>query len=308
MDKKKTYDAGIGWVSSVENVFLSFLKKELRKKKYSFDEVTYENLRHRYDDIKNDRYAYRVFIDRASFDHPAYFLFADLVQKKGAYVVNNPDAVIAWGSKTALYGALCNAGLPLPRVFLLPARPPAKKELIHIPKALGVPFILKPAYGGLVDDVLLRARTVDDIITFMEDNGTDETLAQEYVVPTVVRKKTAWFRPLYVCGEVIPLWWDPLSHFYQPFGRSAEERDIAKDLKNMLCRIHDITGLDLFTTEVAIDEGGEYKIIDYANHPIDLNSQENASDALPEDILEDVARCIAVYIGKIKAHGNVIRE
>jgi hypothetical protein len=297
--KQKTYDVGIGWVSPVENVFLSLLKKELRQRKCSYTEITYENLRHAYADIEDNTVSYAVFIDRASFDYPAYFLLTDLLRRKGAHVINNPQAVIEWGSKIPLYEALRDAGLPLPRAFLLPAMPPSKKDVKHIPEKLGVPFILKPAYGGMEDEVLLRARTADDIIAFIENNGSDETIAQEYVVPIVLRKKTAWFRPIYVCGQVIPLWWDPLSRFYRPFGKSGEERDIARDITRMITRIHEITGLDLFTTEIAIDEEGEYKVIDYANHPMDLNSQEQASDALPEETLELVARYIAACAQKM---------
>jgi glutathione synthase/RimK-type ligase-like ATP-grasp enzyme len=291
----KTYEIGIGWSNSVDEIFVRLLESSLDKKKIVFREITFPTLARDFEAVINGELHFKTFIDRGSIDNPAFFVIADKLRERGARVVNDPRAVVRSASKADLYKLFRENNLPLPKVVLIQAQTARRKEpdaksFKRIADKLGVPFTLKLSYGGYENDVMLNASTESDVLDFEEDNRTEDILAQEYVVPAVMDGKIAWFRIIFVCGRVLPLWWDPQNRFYQEFGQSAAESDVAKNLEELTRSIAGLTGLDLFSTEIAIDTSGAYKIMDYANHPIDVNSRGNTPDGLPPKVLEKIVR------------------
>ncbi len=289
----KIYDVGIGWASHIDEAFVRLLKEELKKRRILFFEVTCNTLPLILHGVQNRTLAFRSFLDRSSFDNPSWMVLATELQQRGCRVINNPYAVVRATSKADLYLLLKKGGLPLRKTFILPAgKMYSKQQLQSMINKLKTPFVLTPAVGGYDNDVVVNAHSVQDIEEFRERYRSEDCLVQEYVVPSVITGKTAWFRSLYVLGNVFPFWWDPQNHFYRKFGRSVEEMAIMKKIESSLKTIASITGLELFSTEITIDTIGMYVIIDYANHPIDLNSQENAGDALPEKSLQEIAEWI----------------
>ncbi|MCH7882997.1 hypothetical protein IIA95_01110 [Patescibacteria group bacterium] len=290
----KVFDVGIGWANPVDRVFIETLKLFLKKEKLSFHEITFVNLTRAYEEIRNGKIHYKTFIDRASEDHPAYLLIAEKLKERGTCVINDPHHVIRFASKSFLHRLFEAERLPVPRTFVI--SPTASKKLSKsVAKTLGIPFVLKPSYSGL-QDVTLTARTAGDIMNFLKENLTDECLAQEYVAPSLINGRTAWFRPIFVCGRTIVHWWDPKNQFYHSFGRSREEQKIGRVLDNFMQKIFQITGFKLFSSEVAMDKKGKFLIIDYANHPIDLNSQEITPDGLPLETIRMIASSIVKSI------------
>lgn len=290
----KVFDVGIGWANPVDRAFIETLKLFLKKEKRSFHEITFVNLTRAYEEIRNGKLHYKTFIDRASEDHPAYLLIAEKLKEQGARVINDPHHVIRFASKSFLHRLLKAEHLPVPQTFVI-SHGTSKKLSKGVAKTLGIPFVLKPSYSGL-QDVTMTARTAGDIMNFLEENLTDECLAQEYVVPALISGRAAWFRPIFVCGRTIVHWWDPKNQFYHSFGKSREEQKIAKVLNDMMQRIFQITGLELFSSEIAINEKEKFLIIDYANHPIDLNSQEITPDGLPSETIRTIASSIVKSI------------
>ena len=292
----KVFDVGIGWANPVDRSFVDTLKVFLKKKRLSFHEITFVNLTRVYEAIKEGKILYKTFIDRSSEDHPAYLLIADLLKAQGVRVINDPHQIIRYTSKSFLHRLLEAEHLPVPKTFIIAPRTHSKKYFESVARALGVPFVLKPSCSSLGQEVTMTARAGQDIINFIQENSTDECLAQEYIAASVVNGRTAWFRPIFVCGRMIPLWWDPKNQFYHSFGKSRQEREIAKTLDGIMQKISRITGFDLFSSEIAINEKGKFFIIDYANHPIDLNSREVVPDGLPPETIQLIASRIVQSI------------
>jgi len=230
--KSDTYDIGICWTNPVEEKFIASLKKAAQRKRLSLFEITYENVKEARVQIEQGKLRFGTFFDRASLDDSAFFLMAEKLKTQGVRVINDPEATIQGSNKAILHELYEKNGLPVSQTIIISPKTP-KKELNQIPKKLGIPFVLKPAHGGGGEGVQLAAKNTKDIEEFLKELGTDKGLAQEYVVPVVLSRKIAWFRPVYVIGKVIPLWWDPHNHFYQEFGDSRKENMIAQKLTVM---------------------------------------------------------------------------
>jgi len=289
--KSNRYEVAIGWTNPVEEKFVQSMKKAAKAKRLSLLEITYENIEEIFIQVEQQKLHIQTFFDRASLDDAAYFLLAEMLKSQGTKVVNDTTATIQASNKAKLHELYEKEGLPVAKTIIISKKTP-KRELEQIPKKLGVPFVLKPSHGGAGEGVNLAAKNTKDIEEFLEDLALDKGLAQEYVVPIAILQKVAWFRPIYAAGNIIPLWWDPSNHFYQQFGGSAKEKEIAKKLEAFATKIAKLTGLELFSYEAMITEGNKYLIVDYANHPIDLNTQENIPDGLPPAVLDQIVRSL----------------
>jgi len=294
----KDYDIGIGWANPVDQKFVEAIKLTAKKKGVSVKEIKFPDLRSSFDLAKQDKLRFKLFIDRSSDDHPTYFLLAQILKEKGIQVLNDPNSIINYSSKAYLHRILEQNNFPVPKTFILSPRSYPKNYLAKVAVNLGRPFVLKPSHGGGGEGVITSARSGKDIANFLKDNHTDECLAQQYVTAPVMMGKTAWFRPIYVCGLTIPLWWNPGNSFYHQFDNSTKENIISKKLKKYMEKIAKLTGLELFSAEFTIDENGRFVIIDYANHPIDLSTHEAEPDGLPPDVVKKIALQIVNSINK----------
>jgi glutathione synthase/RimK-type ligase-like ATP-grasp enzyme len=292
----KTYDVGIGWAHPADKKFAEAMKSYFKERNISFREITYVNLNHSFKAIDKGALNFKFFIDRSSEDHPAYLLMSSILQSRGATIINDPRSCIYFSDKAQLHLLFASLNLPLPKSFIIAPSTRSRKVLMKVVEELKFPFVLKPSYGGGGENVFVNMRHSDDIIDFLEDNCTDRCIAQEYVMPATINNRSAWFRPIFVCGAVIPLWWDPKNHVYQRFGNTPKEIDIAKALDSFSRTIAKNTGLQFFSTEVAMTEEGKYLIVDYANQPIDVNTSEVARNGLPPLVVEEIVNHLGSYI------------
>jgi len=89
----------------------------------------------------------------------------------------------------------------------------------------------------------------------------------------------------------------------------------AEECRYRLSPLHEIagsiallSGLDLFSTEVALTAEGLFVIVDYVNDQIDLRPQAAAFDGVPDEIVwsiaERLATLVAVYAPPVPALGG----
>lgn len=288
-----TYDLGIAWGDPVHAPFADAVSKAAKAAGLTFLEVTYNNLPDMFTAALDGKLACKTFIDRGGIDHPGFFGVALALYERGTRVLNDPRALLHASSKTTLIDLFKKEGLPVQRTVIIPGTSRDQKQagvantrdLNAIIKEVGIPFTIKPAYGGYADEVMLNAYTSADIENYINEDSTEDVLVQEFVVPGTSGRRMAWFRILYAAGLVEPFWWNPQNHFYEPL----ENETLKADVVPMVERIADITKLDLFSTEIAIDHKGDYVIIDYANHPMDLNAQDLANNCVPRDAIVRIA-------------------
>jgi len=294
----KVYDVGIGWANPVDQKFVEELKPVLRKKGLSWFEITFHNLASVFERVVGETLHFRNFLDRSSDDHPAYFLLAEVLRSRGARVVNNPYQMVRFASKTTLHRLFEQQGLPVLPTTILSGSRYSKKELEHILTSFSVPFVIKPAHGGAGEGVVMSGKNVKDVVQFLKDNVPDDGLIQSYITPSQFEGKVTWFRPIYVCGTTIPLWWDPKNMFYHVFGDSPYERKIAKRLEKIIQKVAALTHIELFSMEAVITHDKKLVIVDYLNYPIDLNTREEVPDGLPPETLKQVVVSLSNSIAK----------
>lgn len=289
----KTIDFGISCVYDKDEEFVKIFKKELKNRKKTFLEVNYENIDSITELVDNKKLHFNFFLDLASFENPVFAFLTEKLDSRGSFVINNPSSLIKSFSKSKLHDLLRKNKLPLRKTFIISPEEKNKTRFNKIVKTLKPPFILSPAVSSFEKGIVLNAREVDDITNFLDDHSTEKTLAHEYILPKLIENKVAWFRPIFVLGNVIHHWWDPQNSFYQKFKNSEEENKIKSKLESYIKKIAELTGLRLFSTEIIIDRKGKYIVLDYANNPIDLSSQEYELDGVPKETLIEIAKSIA---------------
>ena len=62
------------------------------------------------------------------------------------------------------------------------------------------------------------------MIESRQHHKNDKYLLQEKIVPVRFGSRKAWFRVFYVCGTIIPCWWDDETHIYETITK-AEVRE-----------------------------------------------------------------------------------
>lgn len=286
----KNYDFGISWVYSKDEEFVKILKKNLKKKKFSFYEINYGNVDDVIGMIGKEEIFFKNFIDLSSFEHPVFSILLEKLNSKGINVINSSQSIVKSYSKSKLHKLFEKNNLPLRKTFVISEKTRGFEKII---KELKKPFILSASVSSYENGIVLNANKKEDISAYTTEYSTEKILAHEYKLPKIIDDKTAWFRVMYSCGKILPHWWDPQNHFYQTLGSSKDENKIKKRLELYTRKIADITGLKLFSTEIIIDNKGKYFVIDYANVPMDLSSQEFEKDGVPKKTLNEIAESIA---------------
>jgi hypothetical protein len=116
---------------------------------------------------------------------------------------------------------------------------------------------------------------------------------QSSIAPIEHGSRPAWFRVLYCSGCVYPCWWDQRTHVYASVSKTEESDLGLTALRNITARIAAVSGLDLFSTEIAQTGAGQFFVVDYVNDPVDLRLQSGASDGVPDLIVQDIAARLA---------------
>lgn len=287
----KSYDFGISWVYSKDKEFVRILKEKLKKRKLTFFEIGYNNVDEIIDKIKNDEISFNNLIDFASFEHPVFSHFASILESKNCNVINSKESIKNSYSKSKLFTLFEKENLPMRKTFIV--NNGKKQNYKEIISKVKVPFVITPSSSSYEHDIILNGKDPEDIGAFIENHETEEVLVQEFLTPKIIHGKIAWFRILYACGEMIIHWWDPQNSFYRTFGKTPEENKIKHKLESYTEKISQLTELKLFSTEIILSQEGKYVIIDYANNPIDLSSQEYERDGIPKETLNQVAEAIS---------------
>jgi hypothetical protein len=191
--------------------------------------------------------------------------------------------------KAVMHRAFLAAGIEVP--FSIIISPYAHSRAVTLSLGdlarLGRPFIIKPANttGGGVG-VILGAESLKDILQSRQHHTSDRYLLQERIVPATLNGQRAWFRVFWVCGQVLPCWWDDQTHLYAPLDRKEIARHRLRPLITIAQKIHDVCLLDFFSTEIAVTESGRPVVVDYVNEICDMRLQSLHPDGVPDEIVD----------------------
>lgn len=232
-----------------------------------------------------------LVFDRVSDVQPGIVCLLLQLKHAGTRLVNDPEMMVWCRDKATMHLELLSSGIRVPYGLILStADHPKSLDLLELCRErLGSPFVIKPAQGGGGDGVELNALGTEDIADYFKRTGEGKIVLQHKILPQMLGRRRGWFRVFWVLGAIIPCWWDDISHVYESLDCDDETRFGLKPLYSIIGLIARISKMDLFTTEIAVDEDGQLVAVDFVNEMPDLRCQAQHVDGVPDSVLEQMA-------------------
>jgi hypothetical protein len=289
------FDLALAWEWPFDASFVDRLLARCASQGWRVLPITRANLESVVHDVVEGRLRLRCFLDRAADERPEFLPLTPLLESLGTQIINRVHHQTRSCDKARTHLSCAAGGVAVPFTVIAPpfAGDPSPPRL---PAALGRPFVAKPAGGGGGQGVRLDIATVRDVQDARRLFWHEPYLLQQRVFPRYLEGRRAWFRVFYVCGRVIPCWWDDLSHVYAPLTADEESRFGLACLRQIIRRIGQIVALDLFTAEIAMGCDGRLVCIDYANSPCDLRLQSEHHGGVPDRVIEQIVDALLLCL------------
>lgn len=225
----------------------------------------------------NEPVPYRVLLDRMSHEVPYYAVYLKMAALQGSYCINNTF----WRSaddKFFGYAAAEKLGIAEPKTVVLPNRSylddvtaESLRNLWPVDFSMyldqvGVPCILKPAFGGGWKNVH-KIHSLDELMHHYDGSGPLTMLLQEFIswdtyirVPTIGRR---WARAIR---------YDPAPGGMGGYDQdpNALPRALRERAEELSLRFNQALGYDMNALEFAVKDGRFYGI-DLTNYTPDLD-------------------------------------
>jgi hypothetical protein len=301
------YDIGLVWNWAYDQEFLQLVVTAIRAKGLNAFLIDQSNLSETIELWKADRVQFRFVLDRASDEDERFLPLAQLFTRRQSgstlrpplRIINPYDLLRRASDKATMHLEFLTRGLHVP--FTIIISPYNHKREVELSltelSQLGRPFIIKPANttGGGVG-VVLGAESLKDIIETRQHHKNDKYLLQEKVTPASLTNHRAWFRVFYAFGQIIPCWWDDLTHIYEELTPAEEEGFGLQPLRLITATIREICGLEFFSTEIALTPGQSFIIVDYVNEMCDMRLKSLYADGVPDAIVLRIAHSLAEFL------------
>ena len=289
---------GLAWNWQYDQDFVSQLDRSCLHAGLSCYLVGVHNLQQTFLEVQNNERHFTYFLDRASDEDDRFLKFNQLLQSKGAKFINSHHNYRRSIDKANIHGELLARGLQLPLTIILPPYENEPDFDARLIEPLASPFVVKPAKGGGGFGVVVGATRPDDIMQTRAKFRNQRFLIQQKIVPQILGGRRAWFRVYHVCGMIIPCWWDDTTHRYSVVTPSDRAYVNVDELSRIVRIIAEVSQLDFFSTEIALESDGRYFVVDYVNDPCDMRSQSKSFDGVPDTIIAMIVACITGHIKK----------
>lgn len=287
------YDLCLAWNWPYDRDFVNLLAAAARRRNLSLLEATPEKVEGIERALREGRIFIRVLLDRAAESDPRYLFLDDWARDHARYRINPFEKAARSWDKATMHLALIGAGIQTPHTIILPSweEEPALEPPDLSP--LQGKFTIKPAHGSGGVGVILEASSWEAALAARRSNPGDRYLLQAHVEPVTLLGRPAWFRVIFCAGAVYPCWWDTRTHVYIPVSAEEEAALGLSPLKAIPPVLARLSGLDSFSTEIALTSRGLFTAVDYINDQIDLRLQSKTPDGVPDAIVADVAERLA---------------
>ena len=278
--------------------FLSLLHETFAAAGATLLPVGPEDLKGAFDRLRAGGSPPRAYLDRATDTSPEFGPLDDWAERNISLHLNPGERRRQAWYKTNLHWAFIQDGIHTPYTIAIPSmhRQTALEPPQDLP-SLGTPFSIKPDLGGGGWGVITNATGWDDVVGMRRLLPNEDLILQEFVEPTLVGGRRGWFRVLAACGRTFPCWWDDRTRL---FGSAVDDEEAARLHLEPLWTIAEaaarISGLQVFSTEVALVADGRFIVVDYVNDPVDLRFQPHAREGMPAEVARAVAEALSTYI------------
>jgi len=244
--------------------------------------------------LQEDEVRVRVLIDMGSdaFEPDnLYFLLAQEVKRTGGYVINDPDYAKVAAHKGLVHEMLVQGGVPVPETVIVKRSELERFRLTDEIKAyVGMPFVVKPGWGGGALGVILDGHSEADLLKSAKmAAGSDSFLIQRRLYPKTLEGHIGWFRGIHIFGQVIPCWWEPPANQYQVITPLQERLYKLRPITKIVKDIGRVTKTKFFSTEVALNRDDKFLAVDYVNTGPDMHPKSFWPTGVPDEVVRHVA-------------------
>lgn len=291
----ETFSLGIAWNWEYDEDFVAGIEHACSKQAMSTYRIVLHNLHDTIRRLQAGEIIFSAFLDRAA-DDDSFAPIMKSLAKTSTRIFNAVDHVEHAVDKATMHLEFITSGLQVP--FTIIVSPYNKKKEIELSLSelalLGRPFIIKPANttGGGVG-VVLGAESLKDVIETRQHHKNDKYLLQETVKAKYLEGNKAWFRVLYAFGEILPCWWDDVTHIYRRVTIEEENAFHIVPLRDVMKTIQKVCKLDFFSSEIVLTTDDKFVVVDYVNEVCDMRLQSRHNDGVPDDVVQRIQELIA---------------
>ncbi len=295
----KHFDLAVAWNWEFDADYIHGIQGECRQRNISIYEIRPDHLQHVIGELRSGHLRFKSFYDRASDADEAFVPLVRLLADPAVRVIN-PHGLVAHAiDKATMHLEFITNGINVPPTIIL--SPYSRDRSLSVTDRdlewLRRPFVIKPANttgGGT--GVVVNAMTLEDIIRSRQVHPNDKYLLQEFIHPKKLDGRRGWFRVYSVFNEIIICWWDDQTHEYSELSAAEEERFSVQGLRLIMRTIKQITGLDFFSSEIALAADGKFIVVDYVNEICDMRLKSKYQNGAPDDVVHRIERLIVAEI------------
>jgi hypothetical protein len=306
MNAVQSYDLAIAWTWEYDRDFVECIRDRAKQSGAAIKEIHPGDVKELFDLLAKGEISFRHLLDRASDEDESYQPLARYIHERfragdicAPRPINPLDLQARAADKATMHLEFMSAGIEVPYTIIIsPYNHVNEIELSLTELAkLGRPFIIKPANttgGGM--GVVKGAETLKEVIEARQVHKNDKYLLQETVRPSELEGRRAWFRVFYAFGEVIPCWWDDLTHIYSPLTKEEEERMGLQRLREITRRVQSVCRLEFFSTELVHTVDGRCIAVDYVNEICDMRFRSKCPDGVPDEVVSIIVDSLIEYV------------
>jgi len=288
----QTFDCAIFYEWEYDEDFVSILARKLESENLSVRVYLPDDFKKVMEKLHRGTLSFKTVIDRASDIDDNCELIVNRLNRQKTLIVNDPSNVRHSSDKASMHLEFITAGIYVPYTIIISPYSAQQEVALNIDQlaCLGRPFIIKPANttgGGI--GVVTGAESLREVIDTRQHNKDEKYLLQKKIEPTNLDGRRAWFRPFYVFGKIFICWWDDLSHIYFETLTHEIKKYNLKGIEKIVMKIHEVSDLEFFSTEIAITPNREFIVIDYVNEMCDMRLKSKHFDGVPDNIVEAIA-------------------
>ena len=236
----------------------------------------------------------RTLINLHSEHHDPGNVFSRLVataERLGVRMIDPPSRAIPAFDKAAMHRRLVGSGIHVPATVLLEAHSVENwQATAEEDRLLGRPFVVKPSLGYGRKGVVLDAVGPADLRRSLALWPDRALLLQRRIQPQLIDGEPAYFRVYFVAGRTWACWWNCFTDRYRELSTEDETRLVLGGLHAITRRLAEISGLQLFSTEICVDPSGQPVVIDPINDQVHLLTQSaHPGIGVPDRIVAGIA-------------------
>lgn len=291
----QTYDFCFAWCWPYDVNFAGLLQTVCESRQLSLLQVTPSNIEAVLNALSLGELRFQAFFDRASDVDEKFTPLAEWAYRQDIVYINRFWLAQRTWDKATMHHLFTRNGLDAPYTVILPSYQESPELPLLDLSLLGESYAIKPAHGGGGQGVILGEFTWEQMLQARQQHPQDQYLLQARVAPSMINNRPAWFRLIYCLGKIYPFWWDPDTHIYITVTEEEQNSLELSILPEIGARIASLSRLELFSTEIAYNASNRFLVVDYINDPIDLRSQSEVPQGVPEHVVRAIAEDLVTF-------------